>query len=248
MMAYDALAGAYDALTWDIPYETILDFWEAVLRQEGKQPETVLDLACGTGSLSVLMAEKGYWVLGADISEEMLTAAYDKAAQLEQPPFFICQSMQELMLPQPVDWIVCCLDGINYLTDPEDCRQAFKRCYENLNPGGMLSFDINSAFKLKNLDGQVWLDENEDTYCVWRTEFDEEENICYYGVDLFTCQGDLWARDFEEHRQYAYSLAQLTEYLKEAGFQNIRAYGDLTMDAPKSDAMRIFVSAVKEEE
>lgn len=246
MMAYDALAGAYDALTWDIPYETILDFWEAVLRQEGKQPETVLDLACGTGSLSVLMAQKGYRVIGADISEEMLTAAYDKAAALEQPPFFICQSMQELSLPQPVDWIVCCLDGINYLTGPADCQEAFQRCYENLNSGGMLTFDINSAYKLKNLDGQVWLDENEDTYCVWRTEFDEEENICYYGVDLFTREGDVWLRDFEEHRQYAYSGQQLVQLLQKAGFTDIRLYADLSMDVPKEDSQRIFISCVKE--
>ena len=246
MMAYDALAGAYDALTWDIPYETILDFWEAVLRQADKQPETVLDLACGTGSLSVLMAQKGYRVLGADISEEMLTAAYDKAAELEEPPFFVCQSMQELTLPNPVDWIVCCLDGINYLTDPADCRQAFARCYESLNPGGMLTFDINSAYKLKNLDGQIWLDENDDNYCVWRTEFDEAENICYYGVDLFTREGDVWLREFEEHRQYAYSAEELVQMLQEAGFTGIRLYADLTMDAPKEDSQRIFISCVKE--
>ena len=246
MMAYDALAGAYDALTWDIPYETILDFWEAVLRRAGKQPETALDLACGTGSLSVLMAKKGYRVLGADISEEMLTAACDKAAELEEPPFFICQSMQELALPCAVDWIVCCLDGINYLTDPADCQKAFARCFGSLNKGGMLTFDINSAYKLKNLDGQVWLDENEDTYCVWRTEFDEEENICYYGVDLFTREGDVWLRDFEEHRQYAYSADDLVQMLQEAGFTEIRLYADLSMDAPKEDSQRIFISCVKE--
>lgn len=246
MMAYDALAGAYDALTWDIPYETILDFWESVLNRAGLQPETVLDLACGTGSLSVLLAGKGYRVLGADISEEMLTAAADKAAEEENAPFFICQSMQELALPYPVDWIVCCLDGINYLTEPEDCRQTFRRCYENLNSGGMLTFDINSAVKLRGIDGQVWLDETDDTYCVWRTEFDETENICYYGVDLFTREGDVWRRDFEEHRQYAYGVEQLTEYLKEAGFTSIRAYGDLTLEAPGENTQRIFISCVKE--
>lgn len=246
MSAYDALAGSYDALTWDIPYEQILDFWETVLRKEGKQPETVLDLACGTGSLSVLLAKKGYRVLGADMSEEMLTAAAEKAAELENMPFFVCQKMQDLRLPYAVDWIVCCLDGINYLTDPKDCQKAFCRCYESLNSGGMLTFDINSAFKLKNLDGQVWLDENDDTYCVWRTEFDETENICYYGVDLFTREGDVWLRDFEEHRQYAYSLQQLTALLQKAGFTGIRAYGDLSMDAPKDETQRIFISCVKE--
>lgn len=246
MMAYDALASAYDALTWDIPYEKILDFWETVLREEGKCPETVLDLACGTGSLSVLLAQRGYAVLGADCSEEMLTAASEKAAELENPPFFVCQQMQKLCLPYPVDWIVCCLDGINYLTNPADCKKTLHRCYESLNKGGMLCFDINSAYKLKNLDGQVWLDENEDTYCVWRTEFDEQEHICFYGVDLFTREGAVWHRDFEEHRQYAYTVEELTEYLQEAGFSDIRFYADLTMAAPTPTAQRIFVSCVKE--
>lgn len=246
MSAYDALAAFYDALTWDIPYEKILDFWETVLRQEGKQPETVLDLACGTGSLSVLLAGKGYRVIGSDRSEEMLTAAADKAAGLDNMPFFICQEMQKTSLPYPVDWIVCCLDGINYLTDPEDCRETFRRCYESLEKGGILTFDINSSYKLRSLDGQVWLDENDDAYCVWRTEFEEEENICYYGVDLFSRKGDVWLREFEEHRQYAYSVKQLTEYLKDAGFRDVRAYGDFSMEAPGEEAQRIFISCVKE--
>lgn len=246
MNAYEALASAYDGLTYDIPYEEILTFWEAVLHGAGKKPETVLDLACGTGSLSVLLAEKGYRVLASDLSEEMLTEAADKASDLENPPFFICQRMQELALPQKVDWIVCCLDGVNYLTDPEDCRETFRRCYAALEKGGVLSFDINSACKLRGLDGQVWLDENEDTYCVWRTEFDEEENICYYGIDLFTREGETWLRDFEEHRQYAYSTEQLTRFLREAGFRNIRLYGDLTQDLPTEKTQRIFISAEKE--
>ena len=247
MTAYGALAAAYDGLTYDIPYEDMLQFWEAVLDREGKKPESVLDMACGTGSLSVLLAKKGLKVLASDLSEEMLTEAADKAAELDEPPFFICQPMQQLALPFGVDWIVCCLDGVNYLTDPDDCREMLRRCYVNLNEGGILTFDLNSAHKLRGLDGQVWLDENEDSYCVWRTEFDEEENICYYGMDIFTRRGKLWQRDWEEHQQYAYSCEQMEAYLREAGFTKIRFYGDLTMDAPKDDTMRIFVSAVKEE-
>jgi len=244
--AYDALAGSYDALTYDVPYETILQFWEAVLNEEGKAPETVLDLACGTGSLSVLLAKKGLQVLGCDISEEMLTEAADKAADCEVPPFFICQSMQRLHLPYPVDWIVSCLDSINYLTDPRDCRETFRRCYESLTPGGIFTFDVHAPQKLRAMDGQVWLDENEDTYCVWRTEFDEGENICYYGVDLFTRAGKRWDRAFEEHRQYAYTPEELTRYLREAGFTGIRLFGDMTMEAPGEKTQRILISAIKE--
>ena len=167
MSAYESLAGAYDGLTRDIPYEKILDFIETVLQKEDKAPQAVLDLACGTGSMSVLLAKRGYRVLASDISEEMLTVAADKAMELEEnPPFFIHQPMQKLRLPQPVDMVVCLLDSLNYLDEPADCPKAFQRIFQALAPGGVFIFDINTPFKLKNLDGQVFLDETENSYCV----------------------------------------------------------------------------------
>ena len=149
MNAYESLAGAYDGLTRDIPYEKILDFIEAVLQKDGKRPETVLDLACGTGSMSVLLAKRGYRVLASDISEEMLTVAAEKAMELEEnPPFFIHQSMQRLRLPQPVELVVCLLDSLNYLDEPADCPAAFRRVWQALTPGGVFLFDINTPYKL----------------------------------------------------------------------------------------------------
>lgn len=246
MSAYEALAFSYDSLTHDIPYEEMLSYMEALLQKHQVQPASVLDLACGTGSMSVLLAEKGYQVLAADLSEDMLAMAWEKASALEQPPFFICQSMQGLQLPYPVDWVVCCLDSLNYVTDPADCREAFRRVYENLSDGGAFIFDINSEEKLRGLDGQVFLDENEEVYCVWRAEFDERENICYYGMDIFQLdEQDLWARSFEEHREYAYSVVQLTAYLKEAGFTTIEVYGDRSFAAPKAGEQRIYFYAQK---
>ena len=145
-----------------------------------------------------------------------------------------------------MDWVVCCLDSLNYVTDPEDCREAFKRVYDSLSDGGAFIFDINSEAKLRGLDGQVFLDENEEVYCVWRAEFDQEENICYYGMDIFQLdENDLWARSFEEHREYAYSVAQLTAYLKEAGFATIEIYGDRSFDEPKAEEQRIYFYAQK---
>ena len=141
---------------------------------------------------------------------------------------------------------MCCLDSMNYVTDPEHCRQALKRCHEALGPGGVLIFDINSEEKLKALDGQVFLDENEDTYCVWRAEFDREENICYYGMDIFQREDELWFRSFEEHAEYAYSVQQLQEYLRQAGFQSVEVYGERSFDAPKAGEQRIYFYAQKE--
>ena len=161
---YETLAGAYDGLTTDVDYAAVLQFFETVLQRAGHSPKTVLDLACGTGSMSVLLAERGYRVIGADISEEMLTAAAQKAAAMaENPPFFICQPMQRLTLPEPVEAIVCLLDSLNYLTEPEDCRKTFHRVWRALRPGGMFFFDINTPQKLRGLDGQVFLDENDES-------------------------------------------------------------------------------------
>ena len=107
MSAYEALASAYDSLTQDIPYQQMLDYMEALLQRHGVRPETVLDLACGTGSMSVLLAQKGYSVLASDLSEDMLAMAWEKASELDQPPWFICQPMEKLRLPYTVDWVVC---------------------------------------------------------------------------------------------------------------------------------------------
>lgn len=246
MSAYESLAFSYDSLTQDIPYEHMLAYMEALLRRHGVQPQSVLDLACGTGSMSVLLAKRGYQVLAADMSEDMLSMAWEKASELEENrPYFICQRMERLRLPYTVDWVVCCLDSLNYVTNPEDCRQAIVRVFQSLAPGGVFLFDINTPGKLRGLDGQIFLDENEETYCVWRAEFDEEENICYYGMDLFQKEGDLWRRSFEEHREYAYTVEQLTQWLKEVGFGIVEVYGDRSLEGPKPGEQRVYFFAQK---
>ena len=247
MNAYEALAASYDALTYDIAYDETLEFMESILQKLGKTPETVLDLACGTGSMSIRLARRGYRVTGVDISQEMLTAAYGTAMELEgDRPLFVCQSMQELELPEPVDLTVCCLDSLNYLTDPADCRETFRRVFESLQPGGVFLFDINSSAKLRGLDGQVFLDETDDVYCVWRAEFAEEESVCYYGMDLFQRDGELWRRSFEEHAEYAYEVRELRDWLAAAGFSEIHVFGDRVMREPASEEQRIYFAAVKE--
>lgn len=246
MSQYEALAGSYDRLTEDVPYEEMLSFAESLLAQVGAKPKSVLDLGCGSGSMAYLLARKGYRVLGLDVSEDMLTQAWDKCAELPAPPFFICQSMTELELPEAVDWVYSGLDSIDYLLDPADCRETFRRAFGALNPGGVFLFDVNTPEKLRAMDGQIFLDEDEDVYCVWRGEFDEEENICYYGMDLFQRQGKAWVRSFEEHREYAYSVEELTEYLKAAGFQKIEVFGDRRMEAPGPGEQRVYFRAIKE--
>ena len=245
MDAYRNLAVSYDRLTSDVDYEATVAFYYEILKQESLTPRTAVDLACGTGSVTTILANKGLQVIGVDMSEEMLTVASQKAGEAGVFPWFICQSLQQLRLPRAVDLAVCALDSLDYITAPEDCQEAIRRVYKYLNPGGIFIFDVNTPEKLRAMDGQVFLDEDDDVYCVWRGEFNEETNICSYGMDLFQRKGNLWERSFEEHCEYAYSAEQLTGYLKAAGFTHIRVYGDRRMEAPGAGEQRIYIKARK---
>ena len=245
MDAYKNLAASYDRLTNDVDYEATVAFYEEILRREGLAPRTVVDLACGTGSVTEILARKGYRVTGVDMSEEMLTRAAMKTMDMEHPPMYSCQLLQNLRLPRGVDMAVCALDSLDYILDPADCKEAIRRAYKALNPGGIFIFDVNTPEKLRAMDDQVFLDEDDDVYCVWRGEFDEETNICSYGMDLFQREGAMWRRSFEEHLEYAYSQEQLTEFLRDAGFTHIRVYADRLFEAPREGEQRIYFKARK---
>jgi len=245
MRAYETLAVSYDRLTNDVDYRATVDFYYEILKQEGVKPRSAVDLACGTGSVTVLLAEKGLRVTAVDLSEEMLIVARQKAMELENQPLFLRQNLRDLYLPRGVDLAVCALDSLDYITNPADCAQAIRRVYKVLNPGGIFIFDVNTPEKLRAMDGQVFLDEDDDVYCVWRGEFDEETNICSYGMDLFQRRGETWERSFEEHREYAYSQDQLVGYLKAAGFTGIAVYADRKFEAPGEGEQRIYIKARK---
>ena len=245
MNAYLNLASSYDRLTNDVDYGATVDFYWQLLDREGLQPRTAVDLACGTGSVAKIKKKKGLQVTAVDMSTEMLCVAAQKAEDLENRPVFVCQKLQQLYLPRGVDLAVCALDSMDYITDPADCREAIRRIYKSLNPGGCFIFDVNTPEKLRAMDGQVFLDEDDDVYCVWRGEFDEQTNICSYGMDLFQRTGNVWQRSFEEHCEYAYSAQQLTGYLKEAGFTGIEVFADRVLCAPREGEQRIYLKARK---
>ena len=245
MEAYRNLAHSYDRLTNDVDYEAVVDFYLQILEREGLKPRTAVDLACGTGSVALLLAGMGLRVTGVDMSEEMLCVAAQKAQAVTNRPVFVCQKLQDLRLPRGVDLAVCALDSLDYITDPADCETAIRRIYRALNPGGCFIFDVNTPEKLRAMDGQVFLDEDEDVYCVWRGEFDEKTNICAYGMDLFQRRGGLWERSFEEHREYAYSAGQLVGFLRAAGFTAIAVFADRRFSAPEPGEQRIYIKARK---
>ncbi len=234
MRAYDALAASYDDLMADGSYRKRAAFLERRLKKSAIPVETVLDLACGTGTVACLLAKRGYEVIATDGSEEMLTQAAAKAGVLDRPPLFLHQAMPKLHLARPVDAVVSTLDSLNYLTRERDLQETFCRVRRWLKPGGWFLFDVNTPYKLRRMDGQLYMDETEETLCVWRTFFSEKKQVCTYQVDLFHLRPDgAWDRRFEEHRERAWSEETLRKYLKEAGFSTVRLTGDLTDRPPK---------------
>lgn len=247
MSSYDGLAGSYDAMMTDASYLKRADWLERLFRKSAIPVRSVLDLACGTGTMACLLAERGYQVIATDGSEEMLTQAMLKAAMLEEcAPVFLHQSMPKLRLLEPVDTVISTIDSLNYLTRERDIRETFKRVWRWLKPGGQFIFDVNTPYKLRRMDQQMYMDETEDSFCVWRTFFSEKTQICTYQVDLFREQEDgAWERNFEEHREKAWTMEQLREFLTDAGFEKITVTGDLTMHAPKETEDRWLIRAEK---
>ncbi|MDO4354254.1 MAG: class I SAM-dependent methyltransferase [Clostridia bacterium] len=238
MNAYGPLAFWYDRLTLDIPYEAFVDFYEKEFSANGGEFKILLDLCCGTGTLTWLLAERGYEMIAADASPDMLMQAASKAAEVSVPPLFLCQDASALDLYGTVDAAVCSLDGMNYIPESE-LPEVFHRLHLFVRPGGLLIFDIKTPEWFRSVDGSVSVDETEDMLCLWRAEFDTEENAICYGMDIFSKSGSLWRRDSEEHIEYAHSPERLAELLEIAGFENVR----LCCDCPQSDGGRLFITA-----
>ncbi|MBS7364975.1 MAG: class I SAM-dependent methyltransferase [Oscillospiraceae bacterium] len=238
MNAYGPLAFWYDRLTLDIPYEAFVDFYEKEFSADGGELKVLLDLCCGTGTLTWLLAERGYEMIAADASPDMLMQAASKAAEVSVPPLFLCQDASALDLYGTVDAAVCSLDGMNYIPESE-LPEVFHRLHLFVRPGGLLIFDIKTPEWFRSVDGSVSVDETEDMLCLWRAEFDTEENAICYGMDIFSKSGSLWRRDSEEHIEYAHSPERLAELLEIAGFENVR----LCCDCPQSDGGRLFITA-----
>ena len=240
MNCYGPLAAWYDGLTGDVPYERFADFYEAEFANKGGEFHLLLDLCCGTGTLTAIMAQRGYDMIGVDASVDMLMQAAQKRQELPVPPLFLLQNAEELDLYGTVDAAYSSLDGLNYLA-PQLLPEVFRRLHLFIRPEGLLIFDIRTPDWLRSADGQVFVDEKEDLLCLWRADFDAEKAALVYGMDLFEQDGQLWRRSREEHVEYAHDPQRLLSLLAEAGFGDIRT----CPEAPLSESGRLFFSAVR---
>lgn len=240
MAAYGSLAEIYDRFTYDVDYKAFADFYEARFKERAVKPKTILDAGCGTGSLTMIMAMLGYELISVDASADMLSIAQEKCAEarLSASPLFLCQELGELDLYGTVDSAISSLDCVNYLPE-ERIPEFFRRLHLFIEPGGLFIFDINSPERLKSLDGFTSVDEDEDNLCLWRADFDEEENALVYGIDIFTRRGRFWQRSSEEHIEYAHAPETLSALLQNAGFSDI----EICSSGPQGELGRLFVIA-----
>lgn len=240
MSCYSFLAPWYDSLTGDVPYGEFADFYQEQFEKQDGQFSLLLDLCCGTGTLTCELARRGYDMIAVDASPDMLMEAREKAEGLEPAPLFLCQDAAELDLYGTVDAAVCSLDGMNYIP-PDKLPEVFRRLRLFVRPGGLLIFDIRTPDFLRGLDGDIFVDEKEDLLCLWRADYDEELCALIYGMDIFSRRGRLWERNSEEHVEYVHSPEALRLLLEQSGFRDIQ----LRSDCPQGGQGRLFITAVR---
>lgn len=246
MIPYGSLSAVYNDLMRDIDYGAFADFYKKIFSLYGRRPGTILDIGCGTGTLSYILSDRGYDVTAADPSPEMLAvASQSRGCRRPDNPLFICQGFRTLDLYGTVEAAVCSLDCVNYITDIRSLKSSFKRLSQFIEPGGLFIFDVNTLEKFRKYRDGLFVDQTEDVYCVWRTEFSEDSRLFRYTVDLFQRRGTLWELNTEEHVQRAYGIEELEDCLKCAGFEQIRYFGTLVLRPPEDGDERIFISAVR---
>lgn len=238
---YSDFAGVYDRLQ-DADYEKFADYYEEIFKRLGIHPELVLDLACGTGNITVPMAKRGYDMIGLDISCEMLNIAREKAYEAGESILFLNQDMSEFELYGTVDVILCALDGVNYLTEPAELEKLFRLADNYLNPGGAMIFDMNSEYKLKNILGNnTFVNEEQDIYYVWRNNYSEDTRICGFELNFFVKNEDGTYFRFDEYQEErAYSECEVAAAAGDTGLRMIGAYRPFSFEKATNADERIF--------
>lgn len=243
MCGYGEFAEVYDLLTFNVPYDEIADYYTEILSKCGVDGGLLLDMGCGTGSLTKRLAGRGYNIIGQDASTEMLTIASEKSSDI----MWICQNMEETELAEEADAIISTLDSINHL----DSRNAVLKCFwsaaNNLRRGGAFVFDVNTVFKHREVLGNnTFVYDVDGVYCVWQNTFDPRDNGVDIELDLFFENEDgTYSRGGESFREIAFSEGELRQMLKNAGFEVLNVWEYPTFNAPDEKSEKLLFAARK---
>ncbi len=244
-MAYEVFADYYDRLTGNVEYKKRAEYLLRLLTKHNHEPGLTLDLACGTGSLTLELKKMGVDIYGIDGSADMLSVALQKAAEEGEQILYLCQKMQSIDLYGTIDTCLCTLDGINHLTDKKLVQKTFQRVSLFMNEGGLFVFDVNTVYKhRKVLADNVFVFDTDEVYCVWQNT-PAQGDVVEISLDFFIPEGDGYYRMTETFRERAYTTEELSEMLQSAGFKVEGIYGDMTFDAPNDDEQRLIFVARK---
>lgn len=243
MDQYRDFAFVYDELMNEVDYNGWVKYIEDIIKNENAKVQNILELACGTGNLTIPLTKKNYDIAGIDISEEMLSVAREKAEKEGVELVLLQQDIAQLDFDiTNLDCVLCACDGFNYITYDDDLENVFTKTYELLKEDGIFIFDISSFYKLSTILGNNMYGENRDDIAyMWQNYFDDEENLVEMELAFFIKDEFEKFERFEEvHQQRAYTEDEILDMLKSSGFKNIKVYGDFTFEAPKQDSQRIF--------
>lgn len=250
MAGYGVFAAYYDRLTQNVGYAERAAYFHALIQENMSAPNVLLDLACGTGTLSFAFAHLGYDVIGVDNSQEMLSAAMQKKAEESDLPFtnplFICQDMTALELYDNVDVALCALDSLNHITDLEALSAVFAGVGEYVRQGGLFLFDVNTPYKHKKvLADHTFVYEAEEVFCVWQNQPMGEDRV-EITLDFFIPQPDgRYTRQSEQFTERAYAHKLLVGLLEQNGFDLVGCYGDDTKEPVTDTTERAIYIAKK---
>lgn len=245
MDSYIDFAEFYDSLTLNVDYQSraryILDVFKLLNHNMG----LTLDLACGTGSLTLELAKSGVDIYGIDGSEDMLSQAMNKASRQGINILFLCQNMQEIDLYGTIDTCICTLDSVNHMANPQDVQKTFNKVSLFMNKGGYFLFDVNTIYKHREILGNnTFVYDTDEVYCVWQN-FLKDNNTVEIDLDFFIPDGEVYFRSEEHFSERAYTDEELREMLTKAGFAVEKTYGDMTFDSPKDKEQRVIYIAKK---
>lgn len=245
MEAYTSFAEVYDLFMDNIPYKEWCQYIISLLDDYKINKGLILDLGCGTGSLTELMAEHGFDMIGVDNSEDMLQIAMEKRAESGMDILYLMQDMREFELYGTVRAVISICDCMNYILEYEELIEVFRLVNNYLDPGGIFIFDLNTIYKYENLMGDSTIAEDrEDCSFIWDNYYDRDSKINEYGLALFIRQEeDLYRKHTENHLQKAYSLPEIKKALEESGLEFLAAYDAFTREAVKENSERIYVIA-----
>ena len=246
MDAYTSFASVYDTFMDNIPYEEWAEYLIDLLKEYGISDGLVLDLGCGTGNMTELLAIAGYDMIGVDNAEEMLEIAMEKREKSGHDILYLLQDMREFELYGTVKAIVSICDSINYIIEKEDLLEVFRLVNNYLDPKGIFIFDFNTVYKYREVLGnQTIAEDREDCSFIWDNYYYEDEQINEYELSLFIRENDsdLYRKYQEMHYQRAYDLETIKRLVEQSGLEFITAFDAFTRNMPTNESERVYVVA-----